>query len=140
MTVALQWAPRVKPHPAVGVGGTTGIGDPLAKAGVVEYSWGPMTADAATKSDPRDSFATDPAPPHKRHLDRLVGLTVAPVPSHSEQEEAAHDALHVLPNLLKRRAAAQHKAHVTEKTLEEELGFKPSALLSKSFDSALAKH
>jgi len=130
MTVALQWAPRAKPHPAVGIGGTTGIGDPLAKAGVVEDSWGPITSTTATKSDPRDSFVTAPSAHKRLHA----------LPSRVEQREAARDALHVLPNLLKRRSAAEHEARETKKTLEQELGFKSSALLSKSFDSALAQH
>lgn len=61
MAVALQWLPQPKAHPAVGVGGKTGIGDPLAQAGVVESSWGPITSTAATRPDPRDSFAKNPS-------------------------------------------------------------------------------
>jgi len=51
MAVALQWAPKHKAHAAEGVGGKTGIGDPLAKAGVVESSWGPLTSTAATRPE-----------------------------------------------------------------------------------------
>ena len=60
MAVALQWLPKHKAHSAVGVGGKTGIGDPLAKAGVIESSWGPITSTADTRPDPRDSFAKSP--------------------------------------------------------------------------------
>lgn len=65
MAVALQWAPKHKAHAAEGVGGRTGIGDPLAQAGVVESSWGPLTSTAATRPDPRDSFAQDPLKEYK---------------------------------------------------------------------------
>jgi len=46
MAVALQWAPKYKAHAHVGVGGQTGIGDPLKRFGVVEDSWGPLTSTA----------------------------------------------------------------------------------------------
>ena len=51
MAVTLQLAPKRKP--AVGPGGETGIGDPLSKAGVVEDSWGPITATADTRPGER---------------------------------------------------------------------------------------
>lgn len=135
MQVALQWAPKRTGHAAVGVGGKTGIGDPLSKAGVVEDSWGPITSTADTKPDPRDTFAKDP------NANSEYKYGGAPyVVDNALKAKEAQEALHILPNMQKRQKHAAAAAKESEKKLEEDLGFKSSVLFSKTFDAALAKH
>lgn len=170
MAVTLQLAP--KPKPAVGPGGETGIGDPLSKAGVVEDSWGPITATADTRpgerkreiqpgrdrvarwkermrfvrvtrtythahADPRDSFAQRPARGHDgKFTGNLEGGREA---SAAVRASMAREALHVLPNMERRRKAAAAKSKLNAQALEHDLGFASSVLLDKTFDADLAQ-
>lgn len=135
MQVTLQWAPKQAARSAVGVGGETGIGDPLAKAGVVENSWGPITSTADTRPDPRDSFAKDP----NRDKGKYTGAPY--VVGRAEKAELQREKLHVLPWLAakeKRARMASKDAKLSEGALEKDLGFTSSVLMSKEFGAQMS--
>ena len=51
----------------------------------------------------------------------------------------AREALHVLPNMERRRKAAAAKSKLNAQALEHDLGFASSVLLDKTFDADLAQ-
>jgi hypothetical protein len=112
MQEELRWAPRQHTQSAIGPGGETGIGDPLKKAGVLESSWGPLTSTAATRPDPRDSFAQDP---HKRHY-HYTGK--AYTEDAGMKAAIARETLHLLPNLEAPKKAAQARAKAAKTTVK----------------------
>jgi hypothetical protein len=92
------------------MGGGTGVGDKLGKAGVVVSSWGPITSDMATRADPRDNFAVGSQRAAK--VRRLPHHEVAP------------------------RASLEPPP--TEQGLDAALGFKASIMYSHAFSNEIA--
>jgi len=109
----LTWAPQQHTQSAIGPGGETGIGDPLKKAGVVESSWGPLTSTAATRPDPRDSFATDPHASHYHYTGKAYTEDAG------MKATIARETLHLLPNLEAPKKAAQARAKAAKTTVKK---------------------